>query len=182
MKVYTKTGDKGTTALIGGKRVLKNDIRIEAYGTVDELMAYTGVVHDQLENEDDKSFLIDIQDKLMTCAAILATDTDDRELKIPKITDEDIKKLEKEIDAIDKKLEPLVKFILPGGHTTVSFCHVARTVCRRCERLTIAVNQDDSNCIMVVKYLNRLSDYYFVLGRKLNKELNVKEIPWNPSR
>jgi len=182
MKVYTKTGDKGTTALIGGKRVSKNHYRIEAYGTVDELMAYTALLHDQLLDKKDKEFFIRIQDRLMTCATILAVDSDDKDLKIPHIEAEDIKKLESAMDEMNKNIPPLTFFIIPGGHTTVSYCHIVRTVCRRCERHAIGVQEQDGKCEMVVKYLNRLSDYFFVLGRKLNKDLNVDEIPWIPSR
>ncbi|MBI9068368.1 MAG: cob(I)yrinic acid a,c-diamide adenosyltransferase [Salinivirgaceae bacterium] len=180
MKVYTKTGDKGTTALISGKRVPKYHKRIEAYGTVDELMAFTAVVHDQLFDASDKSTLIEIQDRLMTCATILAADCDDCEFKIPKIVESDIEKLELLIDEYEKKLPRLVNFVLPGGHATISFCHVARTVCRRAERLALIVHEEEGNCEMVVKYLNRLSDYFFILSRKLTLELKINEIPWIP--
>lgn len=180
MKVYTKTGDKGTTALISGKRVPKYHKRIEAYGTVDELMAYTGLLYDQMKKEGHKKLLLEIQDRLMTCATILAADCDDCDFKLPKIKDSDIELLEKEIDKLEVDLPRLTNFILPGGHTTVSFCHIARTVCRRAERLTIQVNEEEGNADMVVKYLNRLSDYFFVLSRKLTLELNCKEITWIP--
>ena len=182
MKVYTKTGDKGTTALIGGKRVSKHHHRLEAYGTVDELMAYTGLLYDQLALKEDKDLFIQIQDRLMTCASILAADCDGCEVELPQIIESDIKTLEQKIDEMDKTLPQLTYFILPGGHTTVSFCHIARTVCRRCERLSIRVNEEEGNCDFVVKYLNRLSDFFFVFGRKLNKDLNVEEITWIPSK
>lgn len=182
MKVYTKTGDKGTTALIGGKRVSKNHHRLEAYGTVDELMSYIGLLFDQLKNEADKAFFIGIQENLMTCAAVLATDCDDCEKDIPQISAENISELEKAIDLMDKSLPQLTHFILPGGHTTVSFCHIARTVCRRSERLAIAVQEQEGKCESVVKYLNRLSDYLFVFARKLGKDLNIQEIAWIPSK
>lgn len=180
MKVYTKTGDKGTTALISGKRVPKYHKRIEAYGTIDELMAFTAVVHDQMTEEVDKNSLIEIQDRLMTCATILAADCSDCELKIPEILESDIEKLEQLIDEYEKNLPRLVNFVLPGGHTTISFCHVARTVCRRAERLALIVHEEEGNCKMVVKYLNRLSDYFFVLSRKLAVQLKINEIPWIP--
>lgn len=180
MKVYTKTGDKGTTSLIGGKRVLKSDLRIEAYGTIDELIAFTGLLYDQLEKENDKKLFLIIQDRLMTCATILATDCDDCDIKLPEINDEDIKLLEKEIDNLDKELPVLTKFVLSGGHTTVSFCHIARTVCRRAERLVIRVNQEKNDVDIVVKYLNRLSDFFFVLSRKLSIDLKCEEINWIP--
>lgn len=182
MKVYTKTGDKGTTDLIGGKRVSKNHYRLEAYGSIDELMAYTALLHDQLSDNKDKEFFLHIQDRLMTCASILATDSSIDEMKIPQIMPENIRTLELAIDEMDKNLPQLTFFIIPGGHTTISYCHIARTVCRRCERLALTVHEHESNCEMVIKYLNRLSDYFFVFGRKLNKELNVDEIPWVPSR
>ncbi len=178
MRVYTKTGDNGTTSLIGGKRVLKNNIRIEAYGTVDELMAYTGLLHDQLTSPADKAFFIEIQDRLMTASAMLATDTDDIAVKMPVLTNADIEMIEKAIDKIEEQLTPLRSFVLPGGHTTVSVCHIARTVCRRCERLAITVSQIDEKINIVVKYLNRLSDFYFVFSRKIAKDLNIEELLW----
>lgn len=181
MKVYTKTGDKGTTALIGGKRVPKYHFRIEAYGTVDELMAHSAVLYDHIENETYKKQITVIQDRLMVCASLLAADLDDNEIKLPQIKDEDIYFLESAIDEMDKDLPPLKYFVLPGGNKSVSFCHVARTVCRRCERLAIRVNEEDPNCALTVKYLNRLSDYYFVLARKLNFDSKVDEIHWIPS-
>lgn len=180
MKIYTKTGDKGTTALISGKRVPKYHTRIEAYGTVDELMAFTAVLHDQLNADSDKKMFIDIQDRLMTCATVLASDCENCDFKLPEIETADIEILETTIDQYDKNLPLLTSFILPGGHTAVSFAHVARTVCRRAERLAIKVNEEAGNCEMVVKYLNRLSDYFFVLSRKLAQELKIDEIPWNP--
>lgn len=180
MKIYTKTGDKGTTSLIGGKRVPKYHKRIEAYGTIDELMAFTGMLYDQIEQKNHKTFLLEIQDRLMTCATILAADCDDCDFKLPIIHDTDIELLEKEMDKLQDDLPRLTNFILPGGHTTVSFCHIARTVCRRAERLTIIVNEDDGNADMVVKYLNRLSDYFFILSRKLSIELKSEEITWIP--
>ncbi len=180
MKVYTKTGDKGTTALIGGKRVPKHHLRIEAYGTVDELMAYTGMVHDLMNDASTRELFVEIQDRLMTCASILATDCEDCDVKLPELIESDIERLEQEIDQMNKTIPPLNKFVLPGGHPTVSFCHIARTVCRRAERLAIRVSESEGNCDMVIKYLNRLSDYYFVLSRKMSHELKIVEIPWLP--
>ena len=180
MKVYTKTGDKGTTALISGQRVPKYHKRIEAYGTIDELMAYTGLLYDQIENKKSKSSLLEIQDRLMTCATILAADCTDCDYKLPEILDSDIAFLEKEIDNFEKEIPQLTNFVLPGGHTTVSFCHIARTVCRRAERLVILVNEEVGQIDSVVKYLNRLSDYFFILARKLVVDLNCKEIIWKP--
>lgn len=180
MKVYTKTGDKGTTALISGRRVPKYHTRIEAYGTVDELMAYTGLLYDQLLSESDKAFFLEIQDRLMTCATILAADCEDCDFKLPEIAEGDIVLLENKIDDYERDLPRLASFVLPGGHTTVSFAHVARTVCRRAERLALKAHEEEGNCEMVVKYLNRLSDYFFVLSRKLVQELKIEEIPWIP--
>lgn len=179
MKVYTRTGDKGTTALIGGRRVSKNHPRIEAYGTVDELMAFTGLLHDHVP-DSFRPFIIEILDRLMTCATLLAADCDDCQMKLPQISEEDIIKLEKAMDAMDKTLKPLTSFVLPAGHVAVSYSHVCRTICRRCERLAITVHETESACELTVKYLNRLSDYFFVLSRKLTCELNVNEIMWVP--
>lgn len=179
MKIYTKTGDKGTTSLIGGKRVKKNNLRIEAYGTVDELIAYIGLLRDQDINSGIKNNLLSIQDRLMVCAAILASDYEDGEIKLPEIKEADITFLEKKIDEMEMELEPLRSFIYTGGHTTVSFCHIARTVCRRTERITIELSEKFLVPENVLKYVNRLSDFLFVLARKLGKDLNVEEIPWH---
>lgn len=180
MKVYTKTGDKGTTDLIGGKRVAKNHERIEAYGTIDELMSFIGIVYDVIENKEHKRTLVAILDRLMTCATILATDASSNEIKLPELKNEDVAFLEKEIDKMQTVVPRLTQFILPGGHTTLSFCHVARTVCRRAERLTIAIVESNNQINLCIKYLNRLSDYLFILARKLAIELKVEEINWNP--
>ncbi|MDA3954028.1 MAG: cob(I)yrinic acid a,c-diamide adenosyltransferase [Bacteroidales bacterium] len=180
MKIYTKTGDKGETSLIGGTRVPKYHDRIEAYGTVDELISYIGLIRDQKIDDHYISVLIEIQDRLMTCASILATDCENCDVKIPDINKSDIELLEKEIDEMEKGLSPLESFILPGGHQTVSHCHIARNICRRAERLSIKVQTQFKFSENVIQYLNRLSDYLFVLSRKLSKELNAKEIPWMP--
>jgi cob(I)alamin adenosyltransferase len=178
MKIYTKTGDQGTTALFGGKRVSKADLRIDAYGTVDELNSWIGVVRDQPVNEKRKDFLVAIQDHLFVTGAILATEPGNTKVKIPALSEEDVTALEKEIDAMDSQLPPMRSFILPGGHQAVSFCHVARTVCRRAERLTIALHAQEPIDMLVVRYLNRLSDYLFVLARKMASELNIGDTPW----
>ena len=178
MKIYTKTGDKGTTSLIGGKRVPKYNLRIEAYGTVDELIAYIGLLRDQSININSKADLLEIQDKLMVCASVLATDCEDCEIKLPEVKEKDITFLEDKIDAMELELEPLRSFIYNGGHTTVSFCHIARTVCRRAERITIQLSEKFHVPENVLKYINRLSDYLFVLSRKLGKDLKIEEIPW----
>jgi cob(I)alamin adenosyltransferase len=180
MKIYTKTGDKGTTSLIGGKRVPKYNLRIEAYGTIDELICYIGLIRDQNIDAKSKSSLLVIQDKLMVCASILATDCENCEIKLPELKETDITFLESEIDAMEAELEPLRSFILPGGHTTVSFCHISRTICRRAERIAIQLFEKFNVPDNVLKYINRLSDYLFVLSRKLGKDLNIKEITWQP--
>ena len=189
MKIYTKTGDKGTTALFGGTRVSKNHIRIESYGTVDELNSHIGLVRDQNINQHYKDILIIIQDKLFTVGAILATDPNKAILKsgkerlnIPKISKEDIELLEIEIDKMNESLPPMTNFVLPGGHQTVSFCHIARGVCRRAERLAVALNDLEPFQPESLTYLNRLSDYLFVLARKLSYDLQADEIKWVPKK
>jgi len=187
MKVYTKTGDKGTTALFGGTRVPKDHIRIESYGTVDELNSYIGLIRDQEIDPRYKQILIRTQDRLFTAGAILATPPEKEVLKngklrldIPKITEADILLLENEIDAMESELPPMTHFVLPGGHTTVSYCHIARCVCRRAERLSVALSHNEPIDDMVLKYLNRLSDYLFVLARKLSSDLQADEVKWIP--
>jgi len=180
MKIYTKTGDKGMTSLIGGKRVPKFNLRIEAYGTVDELISYVGLIRDQDISPSIKSNLVKIQEHLMVAAAILATDCDDCEIKIPELKETYITFLEKEIDDMETELEPLRSFIIPGGHTIVSYCHIARTICRRAERISMELSDKFNVPEVVLKYINRLSDYLFVLARKLGKDLNIIEIPWLP--
>ncbi|UCE94744.1 MAG: cob(I)yrinic acid a,c-diamide adenosyltransferase [Flavobacteriaceae bacterium] len=185
MKIYTKTGDDGKTSLYGGTRVKKNDLRIDAYGTVDELNSYLGMIRDQIEDEGLIKDLIRIQSKLFTMGAMLATPADKEKrkdgsdrLKIKKIEEEQIDFLEKRIDQMNEVLEPMTHFILPGGHTVVSFCHIARCVCRRAERKTVELADNENINDYILVYLNRLSDYLFVLARKLTKDLKVKEIPW----
>ena len=180
MKIYTKTGDSGTTALFGGKRVSKADLRIDTYGTIDELNSWIGIVRDQPVNEKRKNVLVEIQDRLFTVGSILATEPGNTKVKVPSLIESDISFLEKEIDAMDGELPAMKSFVLPGGHQSVSFCHVARTVCRRGERLTIALNSQEAVDSLVIKYLNRLSDYLFVLARKMAQELSVEDTPWKP--
>lgn len=180
MKIYTKTGDKGTTALFGGKRVSKADLRIDTYGTVDELNSYMGLVRDQEVNAHRKSILTEIQDRLFTIGSILATEPGNTKVKVPALSESDVTFLENEIDAMEEKLPPMKSFVLPGGHPSVSFCHVARTVCRRAERLVIALNAQEKTEDLIIKYLNRLSDYLFVLSRKMTAELKAEETPWKP--
>jgi cob(I)alamin adenosyltransferase len=180
MKVYTKTGDKGQTSLIGGTRVPKHHIRIEAYGTVDELNSHIGLIRDQQMDENSKKILIEIQDRLFTIGSSLASDPERSKMKIPDLKEEDVTLLEKEIDKMNETLPEMRSFVLPGGHTTVSYCHIARCVCRRAERLTIHLSENSFVAELVIKYLNRLSDYLFVLSRKLTMDLKAEEIPWKP--
>jgi cob(I)alamin adenosyltransferase len=189
MKVYTKTGDTGTTALFGGTRVPKDHMRIESYGTVDELNSYIGLIRDQEMNPHYKEILIEIQDRLFTVGAILATPPDKEvlkngELRLQKlgIHESDIELLENEIDTMENALPQMTHFVLPGGHTTVSYCHIARCVCRRAERLAVHLSHNEHVAKIAIKYLNRLSDYLFVLARKLSSDLNADEVKWIPRK
>lgn len=189
MKIYTKTGDKGTTALFGGTRVSKHHIRIESYGTVDELNAWLGLIRDQNIDAHSKEIITAIQDRLFTVGAVLATDPEKAILKngkerlnIPKISTEDIELLEHEMDSMEELLPPMTHFILPGGHSAVSYCHIARTVCRRAERMATQLFEKEPFDENVLSYINRLSDYLFVLARKLLKNLKAEEIKWIPKK
>ena len=189
MKIYTKTGDKGTTSLFGGTRVPKHHIRIDSYGTVDELNSWLGLIRDQESSDETNEILITIQDRLFTVGAILATDPEKAILKsgkerlnIPKVSEEDITLLEQEIDKMNESLPPMTHFILPGGHQAVSFCHIARCVCRRAERISTELYENEPFDPRVLKYLNRLSDYLFVLARKLSFDLKAKEVKWIPKK
>ena len=180
MKIYTKTGDKGETSLFGGKRVKKNNSRINAYGTSDELLSWVGLIRDQNINKRHKEMLIEIQDRLFTIGAELAADPDKPKLKKPDLFERDIELLEKEMDKMNENLPEMTHFILPGGNTIVSYCHIARTVCRRCERLVITLNEEEPINEMIIRYFNRLSDYLFVLSRTVSKQVGAEEIPWKP--
>ncbi|TMU57165.1 cob(I)yrinic acid a,c-diamide adenosyltransferase [Flagellimonas algicola] len=183
MKIYTKTGDKGTTALFTGKRVPKHHIRIESYGTIDELNSFLGLLRDLEMDEHTKAVLSLVQNKLFTVGAILATEpTKENRLKIPRISEADIHLLEKEMDQMNEELPEMSHFILPGGHTTVSYCHIARTVCRRAERMISYLHENDPVPESLLSYINRLSDYLFVLARKLSKELQAEEVKWIPEK
>lgn len=189
MKIYTKTGDSGTTALFGGTRVPKDHIRIESYGTVDELNSHIGLIRDQAINLHYKTILMEIQDRLFTVGAILATPPEKEvkkngELRLQNlgIIETDIALLENEMDTMEEALPPMTHFVLPGGHTTVSYCHVARCVCRRAERLAVHLDHNEPIDGMAIKYLNRLSDYLFVLARKLSHDLNAEEVKWIPRK
>ena len=180
MKIYTKTGDQGITSLLGGVRVPKSHLRIDAYGTIDELNSYIGLLRDQAINSKRVDFLKEIQDRLFTIGADLATSPGKDKVKKPDLCAEDIGILEQEMDLMEAQLPPLTAFILPGGHQSVSFCHLARTVCRRGERIAVELASLEPVSELVIQYLNRLSDYLFVLGRKMAQELQVEEVTWSP--
>ncbi|MDB2471947.1 cob(I)yrinic acid a,c-diamide adenosyltransferase, partial [Flavobacteriaceae bacterium] len=189
MKIYTKTGDKGNTALIGGRRVPKHHIRIETYGTIDELNSHLGLLRDGAIDIHYKDILEIIQNNLFTIGAALATDPEKDILKngknrlnISKVNSSDIQLLEKEIDDMNIELPEMTHFVLPGGHQTVSFCHIARCVCRRAERIATSLNEVTPLESEILVYLNRLSDYLFVLARKLSQELSAKEVKWIPKK
>lgn len=180
-RIYTKTGDQGETSLFGGRRLLKSELRIEAYGTVDELNSHLGLVRDYAGEAGIKVLLKSIQDLLFTLGANLASDPE-KALPVPDIQEEDITILEQEIDRMNEGLPELKNFILPGGHPAVSFCHIARCVCRRAERLTVQLAQQEQLPPILIKYLNRLSDYLFVLARQLAKEQGAEEVIWSPRK
>jgi len=181
-KIYTKTGDKGATALIGGTKVPKNDIRIETYGTVDELNSWIGYINDLLKDDEFKSELKEIQDRLFTIGSSLATDAEkEPKMKLPDLHQSDIVFLENRIDQMTAGLPPMKSFILPGGHATVSSIHIVRCVCRRAERLCVNLQQHDLFVDeKIIQYLNRLSDYLFTLARYAAQKLGAEEIPWKP--
>lgn len=176
-KIYTKTGDEGQTSLFGGKRLMKNHTRIEAYGTVDELNSYVGLLRDALASERERKVLKQVQDLLFTIGSNLAVDPE-KDFNMPGLLPDDIRLLEEEIDWMNEQLPELKHFILPGGHTTVSFCHLARCVCRRAERRVVAVEPADSVAPIIIQFLNRLSDYLFVLARKIGQDQGVEEVRW----
>ncbi|NWJ51925.1 MAG: cob(I)yrinic acid a,c-diamide adenosyltransferase [Bacteroidetes bacterium] len=179
-KIYTRTGDLGHTSLIGGRRVPKYHDKIEAYGTVDELCAFIGVIRDHDIDAQTRSFLIKIQENLFVLEALLAADPNVEKQKLPSLFESDITALEVAIDEMNTNLNTLTTFILPGGNVVVSYCHVARTICRRAERAVLKLFPDNPVDPICQKYLNRLSDYLFVLARKLSKDLNAEEKPWIP--
>jgi cob(I)alamin adenosyltransferase len=180
MKIYTKTGDKGYTSLIGGTRVPKHHLRIESYGTVDELNSYIGLIRDQDITAHDKELLKQIQDRLFTIGSSLAADPEKSKMIIPDLHMADVELLEQEMDTMNEQLPELRHFILPGGSNTISFCHIARCICRRAERLTVNLAQESTVDEKVNIYLNRLSDYLFTLGRKVANERNIPENQWIP--
>lgn len=176
-RIYTRTGDKGETGLFGGKRIAKDDIRIEAYGTVDELNAHMGVVADQVPDDVLTSFLRQIQSDLFTLGSHLAKDPD-KDLPLPALPLVRIAEMETMMDAWDELLPPLTNFILPGGHLTVSAIHLARCVCRRAERRVITLDHAQGVDQEIIKYLNRLSDFLFMLGREISRREGAEEIIW----
>ena len=178
MKIYTKTGDKGYTSLIGGTRVPKHHLRIESYGTVDELNSYIGLIRDQQLTDYDKDILKQIQDRLFTIGSSLAADPEKSRMVIPDLHTADIELLEKEMDRMNETLPELRHFILPGGSNTISYCHIARCVCRRAERLSVHLAEESTVDEKVNIYLNRLSDYLFTLARKVGHDDNVPENQW----
>ena len=180
MKIYTRKGDAGTTSLIGGTQVAKFHYRIAAYGSTDELNAQVGAVRDAIEDTQIRDFLYTIQNNLFIIGSILASDGRNQ-MKLPEIGENDVEVLEKEIDQIEQQLPALRNFILPGGHSLISHCHIARTVCRRAERKTVQLNENERVNPMIITYLNRLSDYFFVLARLMAQKLGVKEVTWKGS-
>lgn len=182
IKIYTKTGDKGTTSLIGGTKVPKSHLRIEAYGTVDELNSYIGLCRDLLEDKISRDILREVQDRLFTIGSTLACDpVKEPKMRIPDLKEDDVLLLEKEIDKMNEQVPPMKNFILPGGHPTVSHIHIGRCICRRAERCCVRLELDKEEVEqIVIKYLNRLSDYLFVLARFISWQLKAEEIAWKP--
>ncbi len=189
MKIYTKTGDLGETSLFGGTRVKKYNQRIEAYGTIDELNSYIGLIRSEKLNSKDTTALIKIQNELFTIGSTLATPPDKEKLKngkdrlqIIKVDQNDIEFMEHEIDHMNETLPPMTHFILPGGDTQVSYCHIARCICRKAERICVELHDNEPIQPIIIQYLNRLSDYIFVLARKLSHDKNIEEIKWIPKK
>jgi len=181
MRIYTKTGDKGNTPLLGGKKVLKSNYRIEAYGTIDELNSFLGLLRDHDVNKPYREILIKIQERLFTIGSILASDPGKSKVKIPALSEDDVHFLESSIDEMDEKLPEMRFFVLPGGHEAVSVCHIARTVCRRAERRVVELREKEQMPEILLVFLNRLSDFLFVLARSITQKVGAEEIPWKPS-
>jgi cob(I)alamin adenosyltransferase len=182
MKIYTKTGDKGTTSLIGGTKVPKSHLRIEAYGTVDELNSYIGLCRDLLNDENTGKVLREVQDRLFTIGSSLACDPiKEPKMRLPDLKESDVELLEKEMDRMSEIIPPMKSFILPGGHHIISHLHIARCVCRRAERCCVRLELESLEVeALLLKYLNRLSDYLFILARYAHELYKVPEIPWKP--
>jgi cob(I)alamin adenosyltransferase len=181
-KIYTKGGDKGTTSLMGGTRVPKYHARIDAYGTMDELNSFLGLIRDMNIDQHYKSVLLRIQQFIFTAESYLASENEASAKRLPPLPEAEVLFLEEEIDTMEKTLPPLRSFILPGGHPIVSYCHISRTICRRAERLVIKLAEEIEIEEIIVRYLNRLSDYLFVLSRKLTLDLGAEETPWIPHK
>jgi cob(I)alamin adenosyltransferase len=179
-RIYTKTGDKGETSIIGGTRLPKYHVRIEAYGAVDELNSWIGLIRDQNETSAHINVLLEIQDRLFTMGSLLAADPEKNKMTLPQLSEKDVELLESEIDKIEDEVPPMKSFVLPGGNPLVSYCHISRCVCRRAERDVLKLSIEQRVDELIVKYLNRLSDYLFTLSRKLAFDLKVDEIPWKP--
>lgn len=179
-KIYTKTGDAGKTSLIGGTRVPKHHARIEAYGTIDELNSWIGVIRDSMQDELHRNTLLNIQNELFVIGSLLAEDTEKNKMTLPVLSEENILHLEKEIDRMDESLSPLKNFILPGGNSLSSFTHIARCTCRRAERLVSALSENENVSPLIIPYINRLSDYLFTLARHISHLAGSPEIPWVP--
>jgi len=182
MKIYTRTGDKGTTALLGGKRVSKSDLRINAYGTIDELNSYLGLIRDHDEIPDEKELLIGIQNQLFIIGSHLATEPGKSFDYVPPVDKNEAAKLEESIDKMNDTLPEMSHFILPGGHKLISFIHIARCVCRRAERSAVELAQSEEISDLIIIYLNRLSDYLFVLSRAVALKVGAEEVPWTPRK
>lgn len=180
MKIYTKTGDRGSTSLLGGSRVPKHHLRIESYGTLDELNSYIGLLRDQQPSADVCRQLLEIQDRLFTLGSLLASEPGKSKVKIPEISENDVVYLENCIDHMNETLPEMRNFVLPGGHQAVSVYHVARCVCRRAERIIVHLSEESEVPAVVLEYMNRLSDYLFVLSRKLTLDFGASETPWKP--
>ena len=180
IRIYTKTGDKGETSLLGGTRVPKHHLRIEAYGTVDELNSHIGLLRDVIDDNPTVDLLINIQDRLFTLGSHLAADPVKNKMTLPGMGDEDVHQLEKAIDQITADVPEMKSFVLPGGHIYVSYCHIARCVCRRAERAVLRLSAEEKVDDLHIRYLNRLSDYLFMLSRWLTKRMQAKEVPWKP--
>ena len=178
MKIYTKKGDTGQTVLIGGSKVNKDHLRINAYGTVDELNAYLGLLRDLVTDSTIATHLLKLQDRLFVMGALLAEQNGGSNMKLPQLNEQDIVFLEEQIDAMEMTLPQMTHFILPGGHVIVSHCHIARCVCRRAERTLVSLQQQEDCPAICLQYLNRLSDYLFVLSRFLSQKLNAEELIW----
>ena len=178
MKIYTKTGDIGETGLFGGRRVSKADLRIDAYGTLDELNAFTGLFQSQCTDQDVQVIIRQIQDRLFTMGSSLAADPLQQHGLMPDVQEDDVEILEREIDRMESYLSPLQHFILPGGHPDAALCHVLRTICRRAERRCVELNHTEPVDGMILKYLNRLSDFFFVLSRYLSHARGVEDVKW----